>query len=278
MRKRPTTAGVSRKKLCPLSDPSVGIVSENDHKVGLCLCRFCDCGEHTCPVLDKNEIYLRSAFQSSYMKAYQNNSFDSPLKMQQKLFRPNTNKMDFQTTNQTEYKPFRIVPKTPTEKPIDTNNALFRGSSQYANDFPDWGENNISHEKRWYPPLRSTEIPFSGRSTYKESFNKCSQSLNHIKGDMLAASKSTISFAPKDKFDGVTTYMKSIGNYSGTVVNKKIVVVGQPIQEMKVTKNHFKTTNKCYFKDGAIPADPRLFKQKLISRSISANKAVKKKV
>ena len=276
MRKRPATANASKKKLCPLSDPSVGIVSENDHKVGLCLCRFCDCGEHSCPVLDKNEVYLKSAFQSSYMKAYQNASFDSPLKMQPKLYRPNGNKMDFQTTNQMDYKPFRIIPKTPQERPIDTNNAEFRGGSQYANDFPNWGESKITHEKRWYPPLRSTEIPFSGRSTYKESFNKSSKSQTGIRQEPLSASKSTISFAPKDKFDGLTTYMKSIGNYSGSILNSKILVVPRAMQDMQITKNHFNTISKSHYKNPLIPADPRLFKQKLIGRSISAKKTIKK--
>ena len=136
MKIRPATAGSCKKRICPLSDPSVGIVSENDHKVGLCLCRYCDCGEHNCPVLDKNEIYLKSSFKSIYQQEYKKASFDSPLKPQQKLYRPNNMKMDLQTTNQIEYKPNRISPKKNEERPIESNKATFRGYSQYVNDFP----------------------------------------------------------------------------------------------------------------------------------------------
>ena len=276
MKRRPATANASKKRLCPLSDPSMGIVSENDHKVGLCLCRFCDCGEHTCPVLDRNEIYLKSAFTSSYMHSYQKASFDSPLKLQPKLFHPNTNKMDFQTTNQIEYRPFRIMPKKPEERPIDSNNAQFRAYSQYVNDFPNWGDSKITHEKRWYPPVRSTEIAFTGRSTYKESFNEtCSKSLNNIKASDLSASKSTISFAPKDKFDGSTTYGKTIGNFSGANLNHKVVVRAKAGVEVKITKDHFKTTNKNYFVNSTRNADPRLFKQALIARSVSQQRTKK---
>jgi hypothetical protein len=211
------------------------------------------------------------------MNSYQKVSFDSPLKLQPKLFRPNTNKMDFQTTNQVEYKPFRILPKKSEERPIDSNNAQFRAFSQYVNDFPNWGENRITHEKRWYPPVRSVEIAFTGRSTYKESFHEqCSKSLNNIKACDLAASKSTISFAPKDKFDGTTTYNKSIGNFSGANLNHKVVVVAKPAIDLKITRNHFKTTNKNYFVKNARPADPRLFKQALIARSVSAQRTKKK--
>lgn len=135
-KKRPVTAKNSKKRLCPLSDSSIGIVSENDHKVGLCLCKYCDCGEHFCPLLDKHEIYLKSAFKSSYMEDFKKGPFDSPLKPQRKLFRPNPFKMDLRTSNQMDYKPFRISPKKDEKKPKIENSTEFRGNSQYVNDFP----------------------------------------------------------------------------------------------------------------------------------------------
>ena len=275
MKKRPVTAGTSRKRICPLSDPSMGIVSENDHKVGLCLCKYCDCNEHKCPVLDKHDVYMKSAFKSSYMQDFKQGTFDSPLKMQPQLFRPNMQKMDFQTTNQATYKPIRISPKKKPETPIDSNIATFRGYSQYANDFPSWGENRITHEKRWYPPVRSTEIPFSGRSSYKDSFRneKLKGTSVNIDGRELSASKSTISFAPKDKFDGATTYGRNMRDYSCNSLNSKIVVKQEKISEVKVPDSHFKTTtNNFYAKDMEAHSDPRLFKFVLASRSVSVGK------
>ena len=275
MKKRPVTVGTSRKRICPLSDPSVGIVSENDHKVGLCLCRYCDCNEHKCPVLDKHDIYLKSAFKSSYMQDFKQSRFDSPLKMQPQLFRPNMQKMDFQTTSQATYKPIKISPPKKPEKPIDSNIATFRGYSQYANDFPNWGDSRITHEKRWYPPVRSTEIPFVGRSSYKETFRDEKQqgtSIN-IDGRQLSASKSTISFGPKEKFDGATTYGRNMRDYSQNSLNYKVVVNHEKISEVKVTENHFKTTtNSFYAKNREPHHDPRLYRLALANRSVSVGK------
>ncbi|OMJ92157.1 hypothetical protein SteCoe_5147 [Stentor coeruleus] len=280
MKKRPVTANNSKKRLCPLSDPSVGIVSENDHKVGLCLCKYCDCGEHTCPVLSKNDIHLKSAFCSSYMQDFQkSNGFDSPLKPQQKLFRPNSHKMDFTTTNQADFKPIRLSPKKPEEKPIDTNKAQFRGYSIYANDFPDWGENNISHEKRWYPPLRTTELSFKGTSTYKESFRDgVCKSSDNSKNDIqnISASKTNIFIAPKDKFDDNTTYRQTMRDYSSSQLNKKIIVMPQNIPQVKIPQTHFSTTNKNYFNNSKFSPDPRLYKLTLMSRSQSVKRSKSK--
>ena len=281
MKKRPVTAASSKKRLCPLSDPSLGIVSENDHKVGLCLCRYCDCGEHTCPVLHKNEIYLKSSFQSSYMQNYTKSHFDSPLKPQPKLFRPNTQKMDFCTTNQMDYKPIRISPKKPEPKKIEQSKPQFSGFSQYSNDYPDWGESKIAHEKQWYAPLRSTEISFRGVSTYNDSFcgknSKSSEILNP--GKNLTPSKSSFSFGPKDKLDGQTTYEKNMKDYSSSNLNHKVIVSPHYVQKMKTPEVHFKTINNSDFcnKDKFSP-DPRLFKMALFNRSVSATRAVRKRV
>lgn len=272
MSKRPGSSGSFKKRTCPLSDPSIGIVSENDHKVGLCLCRFCDCGEHTCPLLSKHEIYPKSAFRSSYMKDFQKSSFDSPLKPQQKLFRPNTHKMDLTTSHQVDYRPISISPVKKEEVHYDNNKPKFMAGSQYANDFPNWGGNTVTHEKRWYAPLRSTEIPFGGKSTYKETYiTHDPESIEKFHTDIsqLKASKSNISFAPKDKFDGQTTYAHNMRDYSHNGLNSKVIVVAQKPIDAKAPQIHFKTTNSNYFTRPRNHPNPRLYKLQLISRSIS---------
>lgn len=281
MKKNPVTSKSNKKQICPLSDPSVGIISENDHKVGLCLCRYCDCGEHKCPVLDKNEIYPKSSFYSNYMKDFQKkDKVDSPLKPLQKLFTPNKHKMDLITTNQTDYKPIRIGPRKLKEKHYDSNKVQISGYSVYMNDYPNWGESQIQHEKRWDPPLRSTELSFQDKTTYKEAFHyRKSKSEDYAKGNIrsISASKSSIFFVPKDKQDYKTTYKKDMQDYSSSHLNHKVKTVPCRPLEMKIPQAHFCTTNKEYYNNSYFSPNPRLYKYSLIARSQSTNKNKAKK-
>lgn len=276
MKKRPVSATKGNKRLCPLSDSSIGIISENDHKVGLCLCRYCDCGEHKCPVLDKNNIHLKSAFLSNYMKDFKKSAcIDICLKPQPKLFQPNTHKMDLKTTNQNDYRPIKISSKKNKFISPDNNKAQFRGYTIYANDFPNWGENVVSREKAWHPPVRSTEIAFKGTSTYKEAFSeRTSKSAKHFKTSIedIPASKSKISFAPKDKFHASSTYKTDMCDFSSSNLNHKIVITPKKSIEMKIPISHFSTTSKNCFNNSSFSPDPRLYKISLIARSYSAKK------
>ena len=51
---------------------------------------------------------------------------------------------------------------------IATTQTQFLYSIEYVN----WGPSTFSHEKRFQPPARSTEIPFQGSSSYQNSFTQ----------------------------------------------------------------------------------------------------------
>ena len=79
------------RKSCPLGDPEIGIITENDHRVGLCLCKYCICGKHLCPSLPPRS-YL--PYRSNYQVNYSPKKFDKPLRMPRTLYKRNALKMD----------------------------------------------------------------------------------------------------------------------------------------------------------------------------------------
>ncbi|CAG9329989.1 unnamed protein product [Blepharisma stoltei] len=257
-------------KNCPLSDPSIGIVSENDHKVGLCLCKYCECGQHACPG-NKQDLYLRSTFKTKYSHDYQHLGFDSPIKHEPKRFRPNKLKMDFQTTNQHDFKPFTVTPKQTEESPVSPVKANFSCRTAYASEFPNWGTQVPVYEKRFHPPVRSCEIPFRGRSSYSDYYRPVSRDEADIYRTDYTVSQafnSTISIAPKDKLNANTTYGDHMRFYSCSPLNSKIIVKAEDPTQVKAVSTHFRTTSGSFFKNVKPEyKDPRLMKFSLMSRT-----------
>ena len=147
---------------CPLSDPNLGIIPENDHRVGLCLCRFCTCNTHICKANKPPGPYLSSTFSTKYKREYRSKDFDVSLRGEPQRYTPNTQKMDFVTSNSQFYSPIKPEKRkmTPTI-PRRTQRELLERTS-YANDYPNWGPYMVVREKTWHPPVRLTDIPFSG--------------------------------------------------------------------------------------------------------------------
>ena len=126
----------NEKKSCLLSDPNLGIISENDHKVGLCLCRYCNCGEHKCYKESAN-LYPKSSFSSKYQHDYQRNLFDVPLKVEHQRYKPNKGKMDFVTTNNAEYRYYIPTPEVTRSISLSPNKQELTKITGYASDYPD---------------------------------------------------------------------------------------------------------------------------------------------
>ena len=120
---------------CPVSDPSLRIISENDHRVGMCICKFCECGQHICPNPLIKELYPSSTFTSKYKADYKKGDFDLPLKPEPKAYRPSTFKMDLRTTNQEDFKPFSVSPKKSEYRQILPAKLNSPKRSAYCNDF-----------------------------------------------------------------------------------------------------------------------------------------------
>lgn len=247
-------------KNCPLSDPSIGIISENDHKVGLCLCKFCECGSHKC-YKDSSISTPQSSFITKYQHDYKKTYFDIPLRMENKLYRPDKRKMDLTTTNQREYKNRRPTPEVSKSVSFSPKKQEISRITAYASDFPDWGPIEVNHEKRWDPPVRSVDIPFVGKSSYKGQFNSFQQNQVDIyKSDITQFSSfgSKFSLAPKEKLNSVTTYQEKMQNFSGNQLNSRVVVRATPLTPTPGNYTCFQTTSKEFYKaNSPVGKDPR---------------------
>lgn len=135
----PSKLGIAYKhrlsRLCPLSDESIGIISENDHRVGLCICKYCECGEHICPS-KKVDLSLSSAYKTKYNSDYKPYNFDTSIRGYQKVYTPNPFRLETQTTNQNEFKGHKITPKKAFSPPSVAKSLEFMSRSAYNNDFP----------------------------------------------------------------------------------------------------------------------------------------------
>jgi hypothetical protein len=238
---------------CPVSDPSIGIISENDHRVGLCLCRFCECGHHTCPNPLTKDYYLSSTYTSKYKTDFKKTEFDVLLKPERTIFRPNPFKMDLKTTHKQDFLPFSVSPKK--QKKYYVPNTVKMNSpvrSAYSNDFLDWGPSSVSIEKRFHPPVRSQEIPFVGQSSYKNAYmNINPHQIEFYKTDIasLNATNSTFELGVKDTRIFNTTYGEKMKDFSRNELNRIIKVSPERQDLVQNIPQHFQTTSKTFYQN-----------------------------
>jgi STOP protein len=256
---------------CPLSDPSIDIVPTNYHLVGNCLCSFCTCGKHLCPRMNIKDPYPKGTFTTKYMSEYKNIKFDVPVKPEPKLYYPNKQKMDLLTSNQDDYKSLKLKPTSPIKPNDYTSPKKPSLSNITANsyNFPNWGANNIGHEKRWDPPLRTTELPFKGQSSYGRSYSPV------LPADTMPYqtdySKSTpyqtrLSLGPKARLDDRTTYSEKMKDFSSTQFNARIKVKPAKAEAFHASPSHFSTTANAFYKVPDPKIDPRQLRILLQSR------------
>ena len=236
---------------CPVADPKLGIISENDHRVGLCLCKFCECGQHICPNPLSKDFYPSSTFTTKYKSDYKKAAFDVPLRVEHKTYQPNSFKMDLRTTNQEDFQPFSVSPKKNEHHYyLNTLKTSSPVRSNYAHDFVDWGPNNVQIEKRFHPPFRTQEIPFRGQSSYQQSFRTMDPQIIELYKTNIAdieAKNSTISIGPKDKPSFRTTYTDKMQDYSKNSLNRIVKVNPVPQEVISTSPQQFKTTSNTFY-------------------------------
>ena len=258
---------------CPLADPSLDIVPINSHQVGGCLCQFCTCGKHLCPSMKTKEPFPRGTFTTKYMADYKKIRFESPVKPEPRLYRPNKQPMDLATTNKEDFQNLKVKPATAI-KPQDhtwPSKPGISSSTVNSYNYPNWGTNSISHEKRWHPPVRTTEIPFKGKSSYSRSFSPilpnetAPYKTNYFES---TAYQNNFKLGPNTGFDDRTTYSDKMKNYSNTGLNSRIKVRAPKAEVLQATPSHFSTTMNSFYKAPNHKIDPRQLKIKLESRGL----------
>lgn len=158
-------------QVCPLTDPDIGPVSDNDHKLGLCMCSRCTCGSHVCPFprfsLKRNP---RSVYKSTYRSQFrsQRASKSIPVIRQGQLSIVKA-KMDLETVSRSYYKPYELQHSV-LERPSTSKPSMkFLARSNYSINYPDWGpvEALDNSPQRVF---RSSELKFNSKSTYAAEF------------------------------------------------------------------------------------------------------------
>ena len=154
---------------CILSDPEVGIVTENDHKVGKCLCSLCTCGQHVCPRLPLPRF---RTYDTSYKRSYRRLKTEVVKKAGPYLpFYNSPGRMETKTSMQMDYQSPKLpAPVRLSRVQSSSPKFNFIGTSSYSVDYPDWGPAVPTHEKRPIIPSRLRDVKFVGASTYSRHY------------------------------------------------------------------------------------------------------------
>lgn len=156
---------------CLLSDPELGIITENDHKVGKCLCLLCTCGKHRCP---GKRLVRYNSLESSYQADYKAHKAVAATRAGPFLpyIQPG-GVMDLRSSMRVDYQP----PVSPVKSEMMRVEAVspqlpFVGSSSYSADYPDWGPTQPQIEHRPYHQSHTEDLQFQGQSSYRRAYKQ----------------------------------------------------------------------------------------------------------
>ena len=161
----------TKKFICPLEDPNIGIISENDHQVGLCLCKFCICNKHKC-TRKNSPSHLNSSFRTTYSADFQNSKFDFNLKQADIKPFKDSRVIPIISTHQESFKPFKTKPKAPKTVYWSPSPGPSSNITSYNSHFPKWETPKVNYEKRFNAPPRLDEVRFRSSSSYQSSYQQ----------------------------------------------------------------------------------------------------------
>ena len=244
---------------CLLDRSDLSIVSENDHRVGLCLCKYCSCGLHKCAYANKRKTSV--PLVTSYQSSYRGKQAERRARPEKDLYAPNRLKMDLETTHQREYRPFAVECKSNESQRPETSSIHFTARSSYAAEYPNWGTVTANREHSPKYPVRGSEVQFQGSSTYKRCFNRpetATSARTHS-----TQSRSTLLFSGYEGVDQSTAQRTFIPpssiHMSATVHRPKEEYV-----QIAASPYHFTSKSRSDFKPpGAGMLDPHLVRKNI---------------
>lgn len=245
---------------CLLDRSDLSIVSENDHRVGLCLCKYCSCGLHKCAYVSRRKASV--PLVTSYQTSYRGKQAGKRENRQRDLYAPNPHKMDLETTNQREYRPFAVEYKSNESQRPEASSVHFTARSSYAAEYPNWGAIDAVQEHSPKYPVRGSEVRFQGSSTYKRTFNRPDSAVSAR--TRSSQSRSTLLFSGYEGVDQSTaqrTYIPpSSIHMSATVHRPKEEYV-----QVAASPYHFTSKSRTDFK----PPSAGLLDPHLVRKNIS---------
>mmetsp|Transcript_7399 Transcript_7399/g.13795 ORF Transcript_7399/g.13795 Transcript_7399/m.13795 type:complete len:292 (+) Transcript_7399:1681-2556(+) len=265
---------------CILDDPEIGVISENDHRIGQCLCSYCTCIHHICPGPKSNDPYPKTMYGSSYEIDYPKHpsAKREPVNYRQ-AFRSPISHLHFETSMQASYKPVSPVPTNEYIKPKTHLPAKFSGVATSKVQFPNWGAAYSLNIKRPHELHTLDGVKLETKTSYSNNYKPYdSATLSESKsaGQMLKATFASIALkssqAPLSSVTSARTEFRPIDPKHHAA---RAEVPRKRILEFSVPAGHYSTT----YKSSYIPLveqskDPRKLKKTLSSSGFATFKSM----
>jgi len=252
----------SPQRCCLLSDPEIGIITENDHKVGKCLCNLCTCGHHLCPSLPVPRF---RSYATSYQRSYKRLRTEAVKKFAPYLpYYAVPGGMELRSSMRTDYQ----APRSPVKAEIARAQSSspkynFIASSSYAGDYLDWGPAAANHEKRPNVPSRLGDVKFAGTSTYQQHYIPTdSHSFEQSRSSPTRA-RSIVGLS-KVSYDSSTTHQRMYPLRSGSnLLNPRYKQKPEELLRLATPPCHHITThNSAYRRVYSDPKDPAVLRRR----------------
>ena len=147
------------------------LITENDHRAGLCLCSECTCQRHVCPYTHHPKSSPKFAYKSSYKESFRRHKVRPRSAQASREYKPNLFKLDSQTTAKNDFLPYEVQTRPKKSSPgyrCSPNRLPYK--SRYQDEYKSWNDFLESPQK---PPPKSVPVTgkFSGVSSYTVSFD-----------------------------------------------------------------------------------------------------------
>jgi len=163
---------MSNTAQCPLDAQYYGIISESDHRNGLCLCPLCTCRKHICPSQMSKEPYPKSMYSSLYMENYQGQRYSKPLVVKSPNKAKFSQPVNFQTTSEEFYRPIHspVSLTIPAYAPSPVPETKFLGKTSYSSNYSNWGTGGVYYVTQQHLKHTSNELQLTAKSSYRDNF------------------------------------------------------------------------------------------------------------
>ena len=247
---------------CLLSDPEIGIITENDHKVGKCICHLCTCGHHLCPSLPLPRF---RNYSTSYQRSYRRLKTEAVKKVVPYLpFYTQPGGMELKSSMKCDYQ----APRSPVKVAITHTRSSspkfnFIASSSYAAAYLDWGPAAPNHEKRPYFPSRLCDVKFKGTSTYQQHYIPSETNSFEQAYASPIRSSSTLGLS-KVSYDSSTTHQRMYQAKTDlNMLNSRVKLKQEePLRLATPPCHHITTNSSAYRKVCSDPKDPAVLRRR----------------
>lgn len=251
---------------CPLNSPNIGLISENDHRVRMCLCPICTCGKHICPSKAIQDPYPTSIFASQYMSNFQMRTPQTvKIPHNRGNFLPSV-AFDFETSNEEAYKPQNVsavIAATAIQKnvPLVPPKSAFYAKSSYSNNFLNWGTGANVVVKPDQAKHTTDEIKMIVKTSYRDNYSPIGkEQAISARPETVKKGKNT-HIDPKAVFSKVTSNRKDFLDYSRVYDKEPGYKQYSLIPRMKSVDSHYVTTAKGDYRDLTNGPDHRMLRK-----------------